>query len=201
MQSAFAQNLYMRKIQLIVLLLISATYLQSCKKDVTTSATTTSDKILSANINGTAWYPDTVSAKINFDDATKIKTFSVTGTYNAKRVTFTLNVPNSTAANNFPVASYRVDATDKLSMAYFEQQKDAGTGSLVFVQKGTVEPGSGTVTISSIDSTKNVITGTFSFTAKKVNTDPATGDIISIDIYQVLIGSFTNLPYLLNNND
>ncbi len=200
MQSAFAQNLYMRKIQLIVLLLISAIYFQSCKKDVVTSASTTSDKILAANINGVEWYPDTVSANISYNATTKVKTFRVIGTLNAKRVIFNINIANSTNTNNFPIASYKLDGSGKVNMTYFTQQKNS-SGEYVFVQTGTVEAGSGTVAVSSIDSTKNVITGTFAFTAKTVNRDPNTNDIISIDINQILLGSFTNLPYTFGDNN
>jgi hypothetical protein len=194
-----AQNLYMRKIQLIVLLLISAVYIQSCKKDAVTSASTTSDKILAANINGVEWYPDTVNASINFNGTTKVKTLAVIGTLSGKRVIFNVNIPNSINTNSFPVASYKLDGTGKVNMSYYTQQKNSN-GDYVFVETGTVEAGSGVVAVSSIDSTKNVITGSFSFTAKKVNRDPVTNDITSIEINQVLLGTFTNLPYILGDN-
>jgi hypothetical protein len=189
----------MRKIQLIVLLLISATYFQSCKKDVVTSASTTSDKILAANINGVEWYPDTVSARITFDGATNIKTFSVMGTALSKRVIFSLNVANSTNTNSFPLATYKVDGTSKVNMAYYTQQKNS-SGDYVFVQTGTVEPGSGSATITAIDTVKKVITGTYSFTAKKVNYD-SDGNYVSIEISQVLLGTFDNLPYTFGTNN
>lgn len=195
----FAQNLYMRKIQLIVLLLISAIYFQSCKKDVVTSASTTSDKILAANINGVEWYPDTVTARIAFNTATKVKTFSVIGTADSKRVIFNINIPNSTNTNSFPVATYKVDGTGKLNMTYYTQQRN-DAGVYVFVQTGTVEPGSGLATITSIDTVAKVITGTYSFTAKKVNLNPD-GSYQSIEISQILLGSFTKLPYVLGDGN
>jgi len=195
----FAQNLYMRKIQLIVLLLISAIYFQGCKKDVVTSASTTSDKILAANINGVVWYPDTVSARITFNNATNVKTFSVIGTANSKRVTFNINVPNSTNTNSFPLATYKVDGTGKLNMTYYTLQKNSA-GNYVYVQTGTVESGSGLVTITAIDTVAKVITGTYSFTSKKVNKDSA-GNYVSIEISQILLGTFDKLPYVLGDGN
>jgi hypothetical protein len=195
----FAQNLYMRKIQLIVLLLISAICFQSCKKDVVTSASTTSDKILAANINGVVWYPDTVSARISFNTTTKVKTFSVIGTANSKRVIFNINIPNNTNTNSFPLATYKVDGTGKLNMAYYTQQRN-DAGVYVFVQTGTVEPGSGLATITSIDTVAKVITGTYSFTSKKVNLNPD-GSYQSIEISQILSGSFDKLPYVLGDGN
>jgi hypothetical protein len=199
MQSAIAQTLYMRKIQLIVLLLIPAIYFQSCKKDVVTSASTTSDKILAANINGVEWYPDTVTARISFNATTKVKTFSVFGSVDNKQVRFSLNVPNSTNTNSFPVATvFKVDDTGKLNMSYYTLQKN-DAGQYVYVQTGTVENGSGTATITSIDTVKKVITGTYSFTAKKVNYD-ADGNYVSIEIAQILLGTFDNLPYAFGDD-
>ncbi|WP_184550433.1 DUF6252 family protein [Mucilaginibacter sp. FT3.2] len=189
----------MRKIQLIVLLFISATYFQSCKKDAITSASTISDKILAANINSVEWYPDTVSARISYNATTQIKTFSVIGTVSQKRVAFNINVPNSTNTNSFPLNTYKVDGTGAVNMTYYTQQKD-DSGNYTFIQTGTVDPGSGSAIITAIDTVKKVITGTYSFTAKKVNYD-SNGNYISIEINQILLGSFDNLPYIFNNSD
>jgi hypothetical protein len=185
----------MKKTQLMLLLLLSAICIQSCKKDVTTSASTTSDRILSASINGTAWNPDTVSAAITYNAATKTKTFSVVGTATQQRVSISVAVPNSANTLSFPLATFKVDATNNVQLAYYIQAAINGN----FTQIGTVEPGSGSVTTTGIDTVKKVITGTYSFTAKKVNTDQD-GNIISIEIQQILSGSFTNLPYINVNN-
>lgn len=178
-----------------MLLLLSAICIQSCKKDVTTSASTTSDKILSANINGVAWNPDTVSASITYNAATKTKTFSVVGIALQKKVSVSVAVPNSINTAGFPFATYKVDATNNVQLAYYTQAVINGD----FTQIGTVEPGSGSVTTTAIDSVKKVITGTYFFTSKKVNKDD-NGNIISIDIQQILSGSFTNLPYTFVTN-
>ena len=105
-----------------MLLLLSAICIQSCKKDVTTSASTTSDKILSANINGVAWNPDTVSAAITYNAATKTKTFSVVGIALQKKVSISVAVPNSTNTSGFPFATFKVDSVNnKVQLAYYTQ--------------------------------------------------------------------------------
>jgi hypothetical protein len=100
-----------------------------------------------------------------------------------------LSDAKTTTTNAFPLATYKVDATDRVKMVYYTSVD--GTN---YNQVGTVEPGSGTIIITSIDPTKNLITGTYSMTAKKVNYNPD-GTIASIETSQILGGSFTNLPY------
>jgi hypothetical protein len=181
----------MRKIQLLMLFVLSAIIFQGCKKDVVTSASTTSDQILAATINGTSWIPDDVTASITYDATAKTKSFDVVGTVDLKRVqwSITLSDATTTTTNAFPLATYKVDATDRVKMVYYTSVD--GTN---YNQVGTVEPGSGTIIITSIDPTKNLITGTYSMTAKKVNYNPD-GTIASIETSQILGGSFTNLPY------
>ena len=187
----------MRKIQLIVLLLISAIFIQSCKKDVVTSASTTSDKELSANINGTAWAPDTIAAAITYNSALKTKSFTVQGTADEKRININVTLANGTNTNDFTLGNYKVDSTSRVQLAYstLELIGDA----YGYKQVGEVEAGSGSVTITSIDPTKNVITGYYAFTAKKVNYD-VNGNIQSVEISQILLGSFINLPYTFSGN-
>lgn len=177
-----------------MLLLLSAIFIQSCKKDETTTASTTSDKILSANINGVAWNPDTVSAAITYNAAAKTKSFTVTGTATQQQVSINITLPNSTNDNTFGLATYKVDTTSRVVLKYLTQNAQGG-----FDQIGVVEPGSGSVIISGIDTDKKLITGTYSFTSKQVNKDQS-GNIISINVQQILLGSFTNLPYSFVNN-
>jgi hypothetical protein len=184
----------MKKIQLIMLLLLSAIFIQSCKKDETTTASTTSDKILSANINGVAWNPDTVSAAITYNAAAKTKAFTVVGTADQQRISINITLVNSTNDNTFGLANYKVDSTARVALKYFTQNLEGG-----FDQVGVVEPGSGVVNISAIDTDKKLITGTYSFTSKKVNVD-GSGNIISINVQQILLGTFTNLPYNFVSN-
>ncbi|SEN47672.1 hypothetical protein SAMN05192574_103283 [Mucilaginibacter gossypiicola] len=187
----------MRKIQLLMLFVLSAIIFQGCKKDVVTSASTTSDQILAATINGTSWIPDDVTATITYDAATKTKSFDVVGTIDLKRVKWTVTLSDAASAtnvNSFPLSTYRVDTTARVKMAYY-----TSTDGTSYAQVGTVEPGSGSIIITSIDPTKNVITGTYSLTAKKVNYNDD-GTISSIETSQILGGTFTNLPYTFNVN-
>ncbi|MDN5287209.1 MAG: hypothetical protein JWR38_3483 [Mucilaginibacter sp.] len=181
-----------------MLLLLAAICIQSCKKDATTSATTTSDQILSANINGTTWIPDTVNATITYNDAAKTKTFNVVGTGTQQRVIINVKLPNSTNTNDFTLATYKVDATANTSFNYYTLQLTPA-GVYDYVQVGVVEAGSGSITFSSIDTVKKLITGTYSFTAKQVNYDE-NGNYVSITTQQVLLGTFTNLPYTFVSN-
>ncbi|WPU96672.1 DUF6252 family protein [Mucilaginibacter sabulilitoris] len=183
----------MKKTQLIMLLLLTAIGFQSCKKDATTSASTTSDKILSANINGNAWNPDTVRAAITYNDAAKTKAFTVVGTANQQQVRINITLPNSTNDNDFPLATYKVDATTRVVLNY-DEYKQLPDGSYDYVPVGTVEAGSGSVIITAIDKDKKLITGTYSFSTRHIDKDEE-GNIISITTVNVLLGTFTNLPY------
>ncbi|MEZ2334473.1 hypothetical protein [Mucilaginibacter sp. RCC_168] len=183
----------MKKTQLILLLLLSAICIQSCKKDVITSASTTSDKILSANINGTAWNPDTVSAAITYNAATKTKTFSVVGIALQKQVSLSVAVPNSTNTTGFPFATFKVDSTkNNVKMVYSTQ---ALIGGSFTPAPGKVE---GSVITTAIDSVKKVITGTYSFSVRQLSTDINGNE--SITTQQIQSGSFTNLPYTFVSN-
>lgn len=188
----------MKKTQLLLLLLLAAIGIQSCKKDATTSASTISDQILSANINTVSWIPDTVNATITYNAAAKTKTFDVVGTATQQRVHITVKLQNSTNTNDFTLATYKVDAAANTAFSYSTLQL-ISPGVYDYRPVGVVEEGSGSVTISAIDKDKKLLTGTYSFTAKQVNKDQD-GNIISIVTQQVLLGTFTNLPYTFVSN-
>lgn len=175
-----------------MLFVLSAIIFQGCKKDVVTSASTTSDQILAATINGTSWIPDDVTASITYDGTANTKSFDVMGTIDSKRVKWTITLSDAASATNvntFPLSTYRVDGTDRVKMTYY-----TSADGTTYEQVGNVEPGSGTIIVTSIDPTKNVITGTYTMTAKKVNYNDD-GSIESIETSQILSGTFTNLPY------
>lgn len=186
----------MRKIQLLMLFVVSAIVFQGCKKDVVTSASTTSDQILAATINGTSWIPDTVSATITYNAAAKTKTFAVQGTADSKRVKWTITLSDATvtSANTFPLATYKVDNTSRVQMGYYQINDDN-----VYEQVGTVEPGSGSIIVTAIDPTKNLITGTYAFYSRRVNYNQD-GSVASVTTQQIAGGSFTNLPYTFTSN-
>jgi len=180
----------MKRIPLIVTLLLAVLLLQNCKKD-TVTATAASTSILFAEINDTTWHPTAVSAAITYNSALKTKVFSCTGATDTQQVTFSI----SQAAGNttgFPISTFNVDATPAVSMSY--NILTNGT----YQPDGIVIPGSGTVTVTAIDSVKKHITGTFSFTATR-NVLLANGGI-SINIAEVSQGAFNGLPYTFASN-
>ena len=110
-----------------MLFVLSAIIFQGCKKDVVTSASTTSDQILAATINGTSWIPADVTATITYNATTKTKSFDVVGTADLKRVKWTITLSDATATNvnTFPLATYKVDATSRVQMAYLTSNGSA----------------------------------------------------------------------------
>jgi len=188
----------MKKISLIATLLLAVVLLQNCKKDVFTS-TAQSTELYAATINDTSFIPraDSISATIIYNSATKTKTFSCTGINNNRQVNIAVTIPN-TNTTGFPFATFTLDATPKVALSYFQQQKNS-SGVYVLTQQGTVQPGSGGITVSAIDSLKKLITGTFSFTTSIKHFDN-NGNITSITLKQVAGGQFNNLPYTFKSN-
>lgn len=189
----------MKKVSLSVLLIATILLFQNCKKDdaVTGTEPTVTYK-LTASINGTAWTPDTLNATITYNAAAKTKIFAFSGTKAQKQVNVAVTVNNSTSTNDFPVATYTVDATGNPLMVYSTQQKNS-SGAYVFVPHGSVDQNAGTISISSIDAANKLITGTFNFSSRTINYD-GSGNIISVDVANVSSGSFTNLPYTFTSN-
>lgn len=186
----------MNKLKPIILLILSVIFLQNCKKD-TVTATTDSTAPLQAVVNDVTWLPDTLSASINYDATTKTKTFSCEGTFSQKRINVAIKLSNATNDAGFTLGTYTVDDTDNVVMTYSTQQKDGG-GNYVFVQTGTVDPGSGTVKITAVDATKKTITGTFSMIVRTRIYDQD-GNVISTDINTVSDGIFNSLPYTFSS--
>ena len=166
----------MKRIYLSLIILLSVLIFNSCKKKDTTPVTTT-PSVLSAVVNNAFWLPDTLNATITYTAATQKKVLSFEATKNQKRVNFTITLPNSTNTNDFTLDTYRIDANNRLNMVFSTQQKNS-SNVYVFVPFGTVEPGGGTVTISSVDGANKTITGTFNLTARIPNYD-TNGNLIS----------------------
>ncbi len=181
----------MKKISLFAILLISALLLQECKKDIYT-ATASAPFSLIATINDTTWATDTVTAVLTYSAALHSKTFECTGTASNKRVYFSVYQNGQTNTSSFPIAEY-TNSTKSDSMSYLINTKNP-LGIYNYVTQGSVTPGSGIVNITAIDSVKNLITGTFSFTSTTVTYD-ANKQIKSVHADQVQNGGFTNLPF------
>ncbi|GGH04358.1 DUF6252 family protein [Mucilaginibacter phyllosphaerae] len=177
----------------LFLLFISAVFLsQSCKKDKTTTTTTVSP-IFQASIGSVSWVPDTLAATLTYNTITKKKTFTVTGQKTQKMIQIIFTDPTSVDDEGITTGNYKVDGTPYLQFNYSTQVKDA-SGNYVFEPYGTVQPNSGTFNISSIDTDKKTITGSFNFTASKINYD-SNGNIVSINLAAVTSGSMQILPY------
>ncbi len=192
---------YMKTLVNLLVLVMPALLVQSCKKkDDTTDAAATSTPTLQAYINGTVWTPDTLSAAITYAAATGLKEFSFTGTKNQKRVV--TSVKQSDANNSaFPLATYKVDGTSAspVAMSLYTQQLTSA-GNYDFLLYGTAaEAGSGSVTISAVDTVKKTITGTYSFTSSKLNYDD-NGNYVSITLGTITSGQFNAMPYTFKRN-
>ncbi len=71
-----AQNLsaYMKTLVNLLMLMVPALMVQSCKKkDDSTDSTAITTPILQAYINGNVWTPDTLSAAITYTTATRFE--------------------------------------------------------------------------------------------------------------------------------
>lgn len=187
----------MKKISLIAIVVSAVLLLQSCAKD-TVTATATSTEILFANINDTLWTPDTLSASITYSSATKSKVFACTGMFNNRQINIAVTQANTPNTAGFPLNTFNVDATSNVALSYYKEQKNL-VGNYTLVQQGVVQPGSGTVSVTAIDSVKKLITGTFSFTTVKNNLD-ANGNIVSVNFQQIQAGAFNNMPYTFISN-
>ncbi len=188
----------MKKIPLLVFSACFAILFQSCKKKSDTDSTTTSTALLTATINGSTWTPDTVSAFINYDPATKTKTFSCSGVISQKEVIFSVRQLNAPNGSGFPLQTFTADTAGNNKFSYLTQQKNSA-GAYVFIPHGTVQPGSGSVTISAIDTVGKTITGSFNIISSQKNLD-SNGNISSITIDNIAGGNFNLLPYKLASN-
>lgn len=189
----------MKKIYSVACLILVVLLFQNCKKSSNnnTPTTITPPPLLTANVNGSTWTPDTLSATITYNTALKTKVLSFTGTLKQERVTCSVTLKNATAANDFIIGDYPVDDKGNPQMVYSKQQKD-GNGNYVFVPLATAAPNYGKVSVTAIDSAKGVITGTFSFTYTKTNYN-SNGEVVSITNYAVTGGTFTDMPYTFVN--
>ena len=181
----------MNKLRLFTFLLLAGLFtIESCKKDtIVGSAYTT--KPFQANINGSVWAPDTINNTITYSAANKTKTFTLTGTKDQKQIIMNVILNNAANTPGFTAATYTVDASSVL-IDYNTQVLQ--NGQYVFLPHGTVTPGSGVIIVSSVDSVKKQITGTFNFYSRSSD---ANGDI-TVD--NILGGEFTNLPYTFTSN-
>ncbi|MFA6245749.1 MAG: DUF6252 family protein [Mucilaginibacter sp.] len=164
---------------------------QSCKKS--SSADTTPTPVFQAYIGSPVWTPDTVSASITYNATAKTKVFTCGGVKDQKKIDITLTDPTPEDNSGITLGTYNVTANSNVLFTYSIQKKNTN-GEYVFESFGTVQPGSGTLTISAVDTDAKTITGTFSFTSSKTNYDE-NGGIISVNLASVTAGTITKMPY------
>src|SRR5580704_551660 len=102
----------MNKLRLPLFLLLSAFIafiVQSCNKNAVIS-TAYSTAPYQANIDGSVWAPDTISNTITYSTAAKTKTFSITGTKQAKQVIFSVTLQNAGNTPGFTPGTYNIDS-------------------------------------------------------------------------------------------
>lgn len=187
----------MKKISLVAILCSAVLLLQNCKKDTFTGSTTSTEP-MTALINDTTWIATNVTANLVYNSTLKTKIFTCTGLANSKQVNIMATAHNAINTASFPIASFTVNTTTDNEFSYEYPQPDAN-GNLVLTPQGVVGPGSGTVTISTIDSVKKVISGTFSFNSLKNNYD-SNGNIVSISVATINAGGFNSIPYTFTSN-
>jgi len=183
----------MKKLSLIATLILTVLLLQKCKTDSFTASTTSSNTMF-AVINDTTWSADTINASITYNAAAKTKVLSCSGIAKNKEVKMSVTLGSNSNTAGFPLNTYNADAAGMNTFAYY-----TSSGNNVFVQQGTVIPGSGTIIIAAIDSVKKQMSGTFSLVAKKVVYDKD-GNIVSTTINEVAGGAFNNMPYTFTSN-
>jgi hypothetical protein len=187
----------MKKLSLIATLLLAVLLLQECKKD-TITATATSNTLLFAVINDTTWDADTINATLTYNSAANNKVLSFIATGKNRELNMVVTQKKSVNTTGFPLSSFTADSAATNTFSYSLLQKNQ-SGNYVYQPQGTVQPGSGTLIVTAIDSVKKEITGTFSFTALQNNYDTS-GNIVSVTVSQISAGAFNKMPYTFKSN-
>src|ERR1700748_1104525 len=139
----------MNKLRLLTLFLLAAFFFQSCKKEtVVGTAYTTSP--FQANINGDTWAPDTLSCTVNYNAATKTKTFNLSGTRDQKQLIMAVAIGAASNTPGFTTNTYNIDGVT-VTAQYNTLQKNS-SGNYVYLPHGTVDPGSGIIYVNGVDS-------------------------------------------------
>lgn len=133
--------------------------LSTCKKDDLPKATQTGENTMSCKVNGQVWQKKACSScfgggsalSINYDDR---DFFGVSGENNDQKITITLII------NSLKTPRIFTSSTKGNNQAYLNSYKN-GT-----IHYSTSKLNTGTVTVTKIDLTNKIISGTFEFTAE-----------------------------------
>jgi hypothetical protein len=196
---SFAKQSYMKKISLIATLISAVLLLQNCKKDVAIGTTTSTEPMI-AIINDTTWIAskDSVNAAIVYDAATQTKVLTCQGTSNNKQINLYVTQHSATNTTGFPLTTFSINSSTDNEMSYWVPQRNS-QGVVVLAPLGSTTPGGGTLTVTTIDSVKKIISATFSFSTI-LNHYDGNGNITSITSTNIQAGGFNNVPYTLTSN-
>lgn len=177
---------------LVAALLFAALLLQNCKKDAAkTSASGPPKQGMYALINDTAWTAVTVAASLEYAGFSTGKVFTCRGTMGNKMIQLIASQNNVEPGNDFPLGPANGKTT---SFGYYilpvhlnltEQNPTPGTDA------GT------SLVITSIDTVKRLISGTFTFPARDSIYD-AFGNVILVVKNQINNGFFKGVHYSYN---
>ena len=151
-----------------------------------------STAVFSASIAGTSWQTDSVSAFLVYESRERVKIMTITGYSSNRLVTISLQDTTTASDSSLAVQSYPVDSWgDASAFVYAYNPIRIGRDS-VWQQEGTGI--SGQAAVSASDGADRKVTGSFSFTARVVVIDSATGRL-STDTVAVTDGVFKNISY------
>ncbi|MBS1527218.1 MAG: hypothetical protein JST19_16315 [Bacteroidetes bacterium] len=170
-------------------LLLIAALLQNCKKEAVHKSAAPPNEGMYALVNDTAWTAVTVTASLEYNQISTGKTFTCQGTMGNKIIQLMATQNNVPAGNSFPVgpADPSSDSFGYLIMPIHrnltEQNNTPGT-----------TPGTSLV-ITSIDTAKRLISGTFSFPQADTAYD-AFDNVTAVTTNQVTNGFFKKIHYV-----
>lgn len=176
----------MKKNALFLFIIPAVIVSQSCKKN-TSADPVTPTPVFQAYIGTPLWTPDTVSASIAYNTTAKTKVFTCSGVKDQMKIDITLTDPTPGNNSGITLGTYNVTENSSVLFTYSTQNKNTA-GEYVFEPMGTVQPGSGRLNISAVDTVAKTITGTFSFTASKIEDN-------GIELAAITGGTITNMPY------
>jgi hypothetical protein len=172
-----------------VALLFVAALLQNCKKEAANTPAALPKQGMYALINDTAWTALTVTASLEYNGLSTGKTFTCQGTRGNQMIQLIAVQNNVAAGNDFPVGPANGNSD---SFGYF----------ILPVHRNLTEqnttPGNtaGTsLVITAIDTTKRLISGTFTFPQADSAYD-ANGNVIAVQKNQITDGFFKQVHYV-----
>jgi len=179
------------KTLLTVVLFLAITLLQCCKKDATKTTVEPPTQGMYAIINDTAWTAVTVQASLAYDPVSTSRIFTCSGTMGNRIIQLVAAQNNVTPGNNFPLGNANNNAANffyyiqPIHRELTEQNPTAGTTS------GT------SLVITSIDTSKQLISGTFTFPQVDSAFD-ANYNFLFSQNNQIANGFFKQVHYVYN---